>query len=945
MTFRYVGELGKKLSGDTQRAQQVINEVARVLVQQCINEIGYRGGQGQAFRNQQLADGSTVKVLVLQNIRGMPPIVRVDVFAPSDRADSNHLIDAVFYMVWRPKGLMLTPRSVSAPKGYGSPRRDGETGEKINPPFGTAIAEENTEGLNQVLINRYKNNNYLDTPEVLSEIFSNMPISFTANPVLRDSYENMQNSQGKYWYMREYYEPGDPAFWEEDSNRTEWVDIPGINFMDPKTFIWVPVGPCQKNPSTDKSRQDIYRIPQFEEPESSQWYCHWPEELLYPHAAAETVFKLVNKEREAIGENAVIRPLRGDASPARSVVTEIQRAGVMYHDNYSDYRSGYSTATKRVQGGVSAIGHGENLQISYTSTTEATGEDVFKNWIESPSHARNIRHSAWSTPKGCTTLDMAGGVPAVITYSGPPANISHDPPLAGGVWAQIFLLRTHWVLGGQWCNDTPYGKIGVRGGPGFLGPTGASIFTAENATDLFFITHNGRAWLLENFYSRVVEVYFDEPTYASKGYLTTIQPKVLGATIFRTEDGVLNYRAVTTHYEPVTPRYIIDGVAHAERFISIYEKELGDGNDEWELKCKARVADFEPPFLKARQPTVKDVASYISSVSFDTKGDKGIFTIVFLSQGEEIFVDGAFVDAAPYVFHTDVRVEDSAFSVHRHYTPQTTQTPRTSTPPPGAWSMTDQADIYPYYDGDDLKYIHYSLSASLDLTGDRGPRSTSYATTMSANGVVIPLSNVVSGEGFAVRILYYDPRTGDNVLLRSNFRLSDNERGPDTYTSPFAGTIDILVNGNVIKSYTENGENMFSACMSAVRGYSTNAWPFFSNKLYASYVPEFSDIFYCLPQMPFSVRGNLPCPQFIYEDLNAAPEVGWPDNEHAVYTIHAACDFARYQDKYICEIVFADYSNISSGVDPYDRIIHANFDLERLVNIGSLTSIAPLGVV
>lgn len=101
MTFRYVGELGQKLEGNLQRAQQAVNAVARVLVQQCINEIGHRGGLGQAYRIQKLGDGTIVKAIVLQNIRGMQPIVRVEVFAPTPGGRKEVIIEPMIGMYIR----------------------------------------------------------------------------------------------------------------------------------------------------------------------------------------------------------------------------------------------------------------------------------------------------------------------------------------------------------------------------------------------------------------------------------------------------------------------------------------------------------------------------------------------------------------------------------------------------------------------------------------------------------------------------------------------------------------------------------------------------------------------------------------------------------------------------------------------------------------------------
>ena len=82
-------------------------------------------------------------------------------------------------VVWLPEGLMLTPRSTSAPYGYGFPKREAGTlneeegqryftgGALINAPLGTKITKAADEALNQVIINRFANNKYLDRREYL----------------------------------------------------------------------------------------------------------------------------------------------------------------------------------------------------------------------------------------------------------------------------------------------------------------------------------------------------------------------------------------------------------------------------------------------------------------------------------------------------------------------------------------------------------------------------------------------------------------------------------------------------------------------------------------------------------------------------------------------------------------------------------------------------------
>ena len=85
--------------------------------------------------------------------------------------------------VWLPEGLMLTPRSTTAQYGYGFPKREAGVlnegdgvrfftgGAKINPPFGTKIASSDDEALNQVLLNQFPNNKYLDRHDYITGTF------------------------------------------------------------------------------------------------------------------------------------------------------------------------------------------------------------------------------------------------------------------------------------------------------------------------------------------------------------------------------------------------------------------------------------------------------------------------------------------------------------------------------------------------------------------------------------------------------------------------------------------------------------------------------------------------------------------------------------------------------------------------------------------------------
>lgn len=82
MTHRYTGTVGKRFEGENIPRAHEVQGTARLLVQQCINQINYNGGWGQACRQLALRDGTIVKAIVLQHQRGFEPIVRVEVFAP-----------------------------------------------------------------------------------------------------------------------------------------------------------------------------------------------------------------------------------------------------------------------------------------------------------------------------------------------------------------------------------------------------------------------------------------------------------------------------------------------------------------------------------------------------------------------------------------------------------------------------------------------------------------------------------------------------------------------------------------------------------------------------------------------------------------------------------------------------------------------------------------------
>lgn len=79
MSYKHVGPIGWEFSGDKARCFQLIGP-ARVLVQQALDKISARGGRGQQMEQRRLADGSTIRVLVVWNFA--TPVVRAVVSSP-----------------------------------------------------------------------------------------------------------------------------------------------------------------------------------------------------------------------------------------------------------------------------------------------------------------------------------------------------------------------------------------------------------------------------------------------------------------------------------------------------------------------------------------------------------------------------------------------------------------------------------------------------------------------------------------------------------------------------------------------------------------------------------------------------------------------------------------------------------------------------------------------
>lgn len=419
-------------------------------------------------------------------------------------------------MAWIPEGLLLTPHTDVAEYGYGFPKRDKITGERINAPFGTLIAAEEDEAVNQVLLNRFENNKYLDRKgfitglpaEQQSLLDKKLP---DENPRLRtrvggsvDQSEVIVNPL-RVVYWPPFYTPASfgNTFWTLEENRLKWIDEPGLN----KGKKFKPFLP----PTRDEDGNIVDPLPlrQFDESrvsliyevESTDWFCHWPEELLYENDAFEAIFQQTNVYRADVGRKPVVREIRGHANLSRMVLSEVDRAKKQYHNNERDYREGYQLVVDRAyNGGVNLISGGENLVMvgGVYGTSWTIGLIVANSWFNSPYHYANMINSDWDTPLGGTALDVVGNIGTSITESGVNPLIGSittwDPPLSGTEWSQFFIKRRQWLYAGTCEHSNQYGTVSTFS---FVGSVGGPYWQSGLAE---FLAYQGRFILITPIY-------------------------------------------------------------------------------------------------------------------------------------------------------------------------------------------------------------------------------------------------------------------------------------------------------------------------------------------------------------------------------------------------------------------------------------------------------------
>jgi hypothetical protein len=889
-------------------------------------------------------------------------------------------------VVWEPEGIVLTPRSDSAPHGYGFPKRkagvlheDGGTrrftgGELVNGRLGTLIESEDDEILNQIIINRFENNKYLDRKEHIVGLPEEKVFKFPKeNRRLRASiqakyddkdYDKIGDTSFVIYWPPFYFptdESGDRSEWSDSDDNISWHDAPGLDVL---------VSKSHKPIKIDRDKSPMYRQFQIEgyglstilgekliyERESSDWFCHWPEELLYDNDGYEMLFHETNQYRADVGRLPMFREIRGHANLARMVLSECQRARVLYHDNDTLYRQGYKTVLDRIRNaGSNWEAVGENLLISSNLSGLGIdeGEGAAVQWKSSPPHYANMISAVWDEPINGTSHIIMGDIRGKTNeaqYGG-----TLNPPITGAMWSQLFVRRDYWVMAGNIGQTTRYGTVSFFWNNS---PVGFGYTLGDNRE--FYLYFKGRSMQIIPF----VEKYDD-------GYKVSMK----GAAICRVDDA-LHVRVLFYATRETTQSY------------HVYRRPLiGNHIQEWTEEASFAMES------NMRQYSV---------ATFDDEGERAVINRVFVDTSDTAtyyfplapnqfvamassmsfmeYSDGEFyvIDniRGPTISYT-VETADNVISRYRQ-----------------KCESADGIRVHCFRsDGDDPKYLTVKYDWDIDQTNVSSIYQNDWhiietlvfpsgkelvMKSASASSSVDHSSMVLAADSHVLIFLYIDPVTEDTVYAKISLRgegtsvygqatifadLHDSDEPSVVVT--FAETLlneNSLAHPNLSSDDT-SAPGAFSECYGIIntalsfgRDASGELFPIFQEVGAQARCASYQGILRALTRKPLTGthRATL---DFNFGDFHGCLYDGtlgvmnftYPASiKIADYSVDGvACYAVRYKDKFVLQLNVDTERSPSMWNIPFteQKTVWANFDLDGLVGIGNLKDVFPMGVI
>lgn len=453
--MRYTGEVRLRVIGDYAQASTQIPR-ARTLLGALWERDKSIGGLFQSHMRRTFSDGVYIEAGYIAE----QAYILIDV---TGGVVESAPVTPLLVSRWAPEGLLLTPRTLANPDGWGGPWRTHEaTGQRT--AFTAGAPGHEGGPLPQVLLNRFENNLYFDRLDKITGLPDGVNPAAAAPERLRESYEAdapvaKQVTLPLHHVTYSYgVAPGTPY------DQAQILPEPGL--YDGA------VGPADKP-------FGALLLAQTEMGEvSGVWQAHRPEELLYPTLVEEGIFQHTNALRTAVGEARVTRQLRGDANSASLGAREMYSSPLNYFGHsHPEWTPGYRTAAGRIMNATGYALFGEFVDnpsenvLTYsvgfypgTLTQLELGAELAEAWEASPDHYPNMVSANWTAstswpvhnwaPQGTVGAQMhAAGygitdfelswdsaASSSTVWATTPVNLTQQI-----AWAQVFTAREAWL--------------------------------------------------------------------------------------------------------------------------------------------------------------------------------------------------------------------------------------------------------------------------------------------------------------------------------------------------------------------------------------------------------------------------------------------------------------------------------------------------------------------
>lgn len=358
--------------------------------------------------------------------------------------------DGAARLAWIPEGFVITPKSAAAPDGYGMP----PTEDKLGTPGGP---------LREVIINRYKHNQY---PDMLVDAAAEAPAAPPEGPVTSEGSISSDVAGPRPYAANLFY-----MDWELALSVPRPTGAPAVatdpTVAEPASSFSIGTGTQELWVAQFRKKNDALgtfgdrKVSRFDtvfrEPQDTKWYCHRPE-YGFESSEQRDMRETVNGLRAKVTTDPPLKPLspplRGtEGILATTPVYLARMSGVLGHGS-PDFREGHKTFEARMsfRDGLPVYG-GENLLAATTlaDPTLTRAAKAVKLLSESPGHYANMVHDWHLDSQAYAAVQSAiGPVNGIKAVQKPPYDLDSptaplDPPIDGVMASQIFMTHQYFA--------------------------------------------------------------------------------------------------------------------------------------------------------------------------------------------------------------------------------------------------------------------------------------------------------------------------------------------------------------------------------------------------------------------------------------------------------------------------------------------------------------------